>query len=78
MTRKIITLNSNTAQPGINQTGVRGLPILMPTDDMLPAFDAIASDITGRIFAACHESRALAAMRATLLPKLLSGEVRVE
>ena len=78
MRRKIITLNSNTAQPGINQTGVRGLPILMPTDDMLSAFDAIASDITGRIFTACHESRALAAMRATLLPKLLSGEVRVE
>ena len=78
MTHKIITLNSNTAQPGINQTGVRGLPILMPTDDMLSAFDDIASDITGRIFASCHESRALAAMRDALLPKLLSGEVRVE
>ena len=78
MTRKIITLNSNTAQPGINQRGVRGLPILMPTDDILSAFDDIASDITERIFAACHESRALAAMRDALLPKLLSGEVRVE
>ena len=78
MTHKIITLNSNTAQPGINQKGVRGLPILMPTDDMLSAFDDIASDITGRIFAACHESRSLAAMRDALLPKLLSGEVRVE
>jgi len=78
MTHKIITLNSNTAQPGINQTGVRGLPILMPPDDVLSAFDEIASDMTGRIFANCHESRTLAAMRDTLLPRLLSGEVRVE
>ena len=77
MTHKIITLNSNTAQPGINQTGVRGLPILMPPDDVLSAFDDIASDMTGRIFANCHESRTLAAMRDTLLPRLLSGEVRV-
>ena len=77
MTHKIITLNSNTAQPGINQTGVRGLPILMPTDDVLSAFDDIASELTGRIFANCHESRTLAAMRDTLLPRLLSGEVRV-
>ena len=78
MTHKIITLNSNTAQPGINQAGVRSLPILMPTDDALSAFDDIVSDMTGRIFANCHESRNLAAMRDTLLPRLLSGEVRVE
>ena len=78
MAHKIITLNSNTAQPGINQAGVRGLPILMPPDDALSAFDDIASDMTGRIFANCHESRTLAAMRDTLLPRLLSGEVRVE
>ena len=32
MTQEIIALNSNSAQPGINQTGVRGLPFSCPTN----------------------------------------------
>jgi len=31
-----------------------------------------------RIIAAIHESRTLAALRDTLLPKLISGELRVK
>jgi restriction endonuclease S subunit len=34
MTQKIKNLNANAAQPGINQVGVKGLPILLA--DSLP------------------------------------------
>jgi type I restriction enzyme S subunit len=78
MTQKIISLNSNSAQPGINQRGVRGLPFLMPPDAVVEAFDQIFKALTDRLFAACLENRTLSALRDALLPKLISGEIRVK
>ena len=77
MTREIISLNSNTAQPGINQRGVRGLPFIAPSPEAIQAFDRQVSSLTDRIFANCHETCALAGLRDTLLPKLVSGNIRV-
>jgi type I restriction enzyme S subunit len=77
MTQEIISLNSNSAQPGINQQGVRSLPFLMAPDPVVEAFDHISKLLTDRLFAACLESRTLAALRDALLPKLISGELRV-
>lgn len=78
MTHEIISLNSNSAQPGINQPGVRGLPFLIPRDEVVDAFDQLTVRLTRRLFANCNESRTLAALRDTLLPKLISGELRVQ
>jgi type I restriction enzyme S subunit len=78
MTQEIISLNSNSAQPGINQQGVRALPLLKPPDAVVEAFDRLSKKLTDRLFAACHESRTLAALRDALLPKLIRGEIRVK
>jgi type I restriction enzyme, S subunit len=78
MTHEIISLNSNSAQPGINQPGVRGLPVLIPPDDVIDGFDHQARDLTRRLFGCCKESRTIAFVRDTLLPKLISGELRVK
>ena len=77
MTQEVISLNSNSAQPGINRGGVRGLPILIPPGRLLWKFDNQAGIITDRIFANCHESRAFVSQKNGLLPALVSGEVRV-
>ncbi len=77
MTNEIIALNSNSAQPGINQAGVRSLPILLPDNRVIQAFDELIAPLTGKIFRNCHQSRTLAALRDTLLPKLITGELRV-
>ena len=77
MTQEIISLNSNSAQPGINQQGVRSLAILKAPDPVVEAFDHLSKPLTERLFAACIESRTLAALRDALLPKLISGELRV-
>jgi type I restriction enzyme S subunit len=36
------------------------------------------SSVADRIIASIHESRTLAAIRDALLPKLLSGEIRIK
>ncbi|GIW60631.1 MAG: hypothetical protein KatS3mg087_1697 [Patescibacteria group bacterium] len=78
MTQEIRSLNSNSAQPGINQQGVRSLPCLIPSVPVLDAFDQFLRPLTDRLFSACLESRTLAALRDALLPKLISGELRVK
>ena len=78
MTQEIISLNSNSAQPGINQQAVLRLPFLIPPDPVVYAFDDISKVLTDRLLASCLENRTLAALRDALLPKLISGEIRVK
>jgi type I restriction enzyme S subunit len=49
----------------------------IPAREAVQVFDRIASPLDDRIENAERESRTLAAIRDTLLPKLLSGELRV-
>ena len=77
MTSEITNLNSNTAQPGINQIGVRSLPFVLPSPTILHTFDDIAGELTRKLFANCQESHSLAAQRDALLPDLFSGESRL-
>ena len=51
---------------------------LLPDASILKAFDELVADFMSRAHACLRESISLAAMRDTLLPRLLSGEVRVE
>ena len=50
----------------------------VPGAGVLQAFDEVISPMLERILANIHESRTLAATRDLLLPKLMSGEVRVK
>ena len=68
---------TGVAIPGLNSTQVRELAVLIPSSDVLKEFDQKVSPMLHRIFANCNESRTLAALRDALLPKLLSGELRV-
>lgn len=50
---------------------------VIPPVEKVKAFEALASPLDQRIRNNEEESRTLAALRDTLLPKLLSGELRV-
>lgn len=52
--------------------------LCLPTEPALGAFNESVEPMLDRIVANIHESRTLAATRDLLLPKLMSGEVRVE
>ena len=77
MTEEIVGLNSNSAQPGINQRGVKSLPLLFPSLEILRRFDQQTRHLTDRLFANCHQALAHSRIRDILLPKLVSGEVRI-
>lgn len=77
MTNEIINLNSNSAQPGINQKDVKSLPILIPSDNIMDKFHEIVSPGMEIIFDNALEIKKLSQLRDTLLPKLMSGEIDV-
>ena len=55
-----------------------GLPSVLPAASVVSVFDSIARPSVGRAVANLRESAALASLRDALLPRLLSGELRVE
>lgn len=75
MTNEIINLNSNSAQPGINQNDVKSLPILVPELKIIGKFNKIISPMMNQIFDNALEINKLTKLRDTLLPKLMSGEL---
>ena len=54
-----------------------GYPILEPPETLRLAFDHAASSLWVRIHAASNQTASLTSLRDTLLPKLISGEIRI-
>ena len=69
---------TGVAIPGLNSTQVKSLTTLFPTSDAIHAFSTIVDRWVAQVLASCNESRTLAALRDTLLPKLISGELRLK
>ena len=53
-------------------------PIVIPPEHVAEAFTAQIHTKVERLLSSVHENRTLAALRDTLLPKLISGELRVK
>lgn len=68
---------TGVAIPGLNSTAVRSLAVLVPPQPIVEAFTNQASPLVTRILSNAKQSRILATLRDTLLPKLLSGELQV-
>jgi type I restriction enzyme S subunit len=68
--------NGSTFQE-ISKGNFRPLPVVLPKGAILEAFDALAKPIYRRIAQNEKESRTLAQTRDLLLPRLMSGELRV-
>lgn len=69
--------NGSTFQE-ISKANFRPISLAMAAPELLSAFDEIVRPLYDRIVANEKESRDLAALRDYLLPKLMSGEVRVD
>ncbi|RKU22471.1 restriction endonuclease subunit S [Candidatus Poribacteria bacterium] len=61
----------------INKTDFQTLPCLRPPDEIVEVFERLVFPLDQTIENNENESRTLAHTRDTLLPKLLSGEIRV-
>jgi len=73
----LITLNRGSTQPLLTQTDLKRQTFVLPTKDVVKAFADFSEPIFRQIVSNERESRTLATLRDTLLPKLLSGELSV-
>jgi len=73
----IRSTNANAAQPGINQSCVYGLEIVLPDADIADQFDKLVEPILASIINLAKINRNLRNTRDLLLPKLISGELDV-
>lgn len=70
-------MNTDAAVPGLNRENVYRLELVRPSASVLHEFDVKVSTLRRAIRANSGTSTALADLRDTLLPKLLSGELSV-
>lgn len=72
------SMNTDAAVPGLNRSNVYRLPVPWGPDALRQSFDEMVTPLRKRIAANSDESATLAALRDLLLPKLMSGEIRVK
>jgi len=75
---KILSRANGSTFLEISKGNFRPIPIVAPPQKVFASFDKIVRPFYHRIVANERESRTLAALRDTLLPQLLSGELRVK
>ncbi len=77
MTENIRNLNTNSAQPGINQSGVSSLQVLIPCKEVLQKFEVLIEPLLNQLFVGCKQNTTLSKIRDIMLPKLMNGEIEV-
>ncbi len=70
-------INSDAAVPGLQKSQAYSLPILIPTNEMLKKFEIVSSKIQSQFETNKEQINRLTKIKDTLLPKLMSGEIRV-
>jgi type I restriction enzyme S subunit len=73
----LVSYNIGSVQPSIKVTHIIKHKILLPDYKILNDYQDIVCDITKKIYDNTDESQKLKELRNTLLPKLMSGEIRV-
>lgn len=70
-------MNTDAAVPGLNRENAYRLDIVKPSQSILTAYTSTASEIRGKIRANNSEIEKLEKTRDYLLPKLISGDIRI-
>ncbi|MDY0296451.1 MAG: restriction endonuclease subunit S [Acidobacteriota bacterium] len=71
------SLSADSAVPGLNRNLAYIGKILVPHEEVLTAFDGQLDPLFKKIYENEKETKTLSSFRDTLLPKLISGELRV-
>jgi type I restriction enzyme, S subunit len=73
----LASLGADSAVPGLNRNMAYMSQQLVPTSELVNVFDSFAKPVCDRIYANERQNCRLASLRDTLLPHLLSGQLRV-
>ncbi len=63
--------------PNLNTGILAAVPVVVPSDEVLGAFDEVTSALDRRISAGNAAAQTLTQLRDTLLPRLISGQLRL-
>ena len=74
---KIKPYVTGAVQPKISQTNLRRIPLVVPSQEILSYFNGVISLLMNKQLSLGKEISTLTCLRDTLLPKLMSGELRV-
>lgn len=66
---------AGTTQKYLSLKTLRSIDMLVPTNELLTAFNDLVNPLMDKVFSALLETNDLVSLRDTLLPKLLSGEI---
>ena len=69
--------NTSSIATAINSDTIRTMPILVPTRQVAESFELIVAPLFSQIKNLLRECETLVTLRDALLPKLLSGELRI-
>jgi type I restriction enzyme S subunit len=69
---------ADSAVPGLNRNIAYMSDVLVPSPGAVKAFDSLCTPLLDRMYRNEEESRTLTSIRNALLPKLISGEIRVK
>jgi type I restriction enzyme S subunit len=70
--------HAGTTRASLNAQVLSSFQLIIPLKPIASAFSETVSTLRNKVVAAVNESRTLAALRDALLPKLISGELRVK
>lgn len=70
-------MNTDAAVPGLNRENVYRLKVCLPDQSTMDAFDDIVDSLRNRMQAIRDEIEGFASLRDTLLPRLMSGKLRI-
>ncbi|MEO9382731.1 restriction endonuclease subunit S [Chromobacterium phragmitis] len=73
---QLVTGTSNSHQR-VKPDSVLSLPCVVPPSEVVSAFDAIVNRLLNRLKANREQAQTLASLRDTLLPRLISGQLRL-
>ena len=71
----LVNLAMKAAQPGLNQSNIESIPIIIPTKNIIKEFNKSIDIVFNRIFLNANESKELASLRDFLLPLLMNGHI---
>ena len=74
---RMINIAKGTAQANLSPVETSKLSIVVPPRYILDKFGIIANEYMSEIISASQENQRLSTLRDTLLPKLMSGEIKV-
>jgi len=70
-------LSHGSAQANVSSDSIQSIPHAIPSSDIERAFASICEPILDRLLEGHREQKILANIRDALLPKLISGEIRI-